>query len=411
MLFLAVRHIVARKKQSTLTMLGVALGCAAFISFAALMTGFQGFIIDQLVNNDAHVKISAKDKMLQSEDFERWIFPKNEHVFWISEPSGRQESSKIQHPLGWYERLSKDPRVLAYAPQIGAQVLFTKGAASQAGRLQGVSAEAQARVTNIEKYMVEGSYRSISASGQRVVVGIGLVKRLGAKLGDTILVSSGKYEPVPFKISGIFKLGITNLDETYGFASLSDVQSAIKRPSEISDIAIRLVDVNQAQTFASQYQALTEEKVQSWDQANANILSVFAVQDFTRYFVTVAILVVAAFGIYNILNILVNQKRKEIGILRSIGFDGNDIVNLFMIQGLILGIVGGFVGGVLGLLMSLYLTTLKIGGMVDAMRISFSLSIYLFGFLMAVGASIVSSWLPAREAGKLRPIDIVRSGD
>lgn len=411
MLFLAVRHIVARKKQSTLTMLGVALGCAAFISFAALMTGFQGFIIDQLVNNDAHVKISAKDKMLQSEDFERWIFPKNEHVFWISEPSGRQESSKIQHPLGWYERLSKDPRVLAYAPQIGAQVLFTKGAASQAGRLQGVSAEAQARVTNIEKYMVEGSYRSISASGQRVVVGIGLVKRLGAKLGDTILVSSGKYEPVPFKISGIFKLGITNLDETYGFASLSDVQSAIKRPSEISDIAIRLVDVNQAQAFASQYQALTEEKVQSWDQANANILSVFAVQDFTRYFVTVAILVVAAFGIYNILNILVNQKRKEIGILRSIGFDGNDIVNLFMIQGLILGIVGGFVGGVLGLLMSLYLTTLKIGGMVDAMRINFSLSIYLFGFLMAVGASIVSSWLPAREAGKLRPIDIVRSGD
>lgn len=411
MLFLALRHIFARKKQSILTLMGVGLGTAAFISFAALMTGFQGFIIDQLVNNDAHVKISAKDKMVNGDELRAWMFPANHIVQWVSAPAGRQESSKLEYPLGWYARLDSDPRVLAYAPQIGAQVIFTKGGASQAGRLQGVQAEAQSRVTNIEKYILEGDYKSLSVGGNRVVVGIGLLNRLGAKMGDNILISSGMYEAVPFKVSGIFKLGITTLDDAYAFANIQDVQTAIKRPSEISDIAIRLVDVNDSPSFAQQYQGLTNEKVLSWDQANANILSVFSIQDFTRYFVTIAILVVAAFGIYNILNILVNQKRKDIGILRSMGFDGNDIVNLFMIQGFIIGVMGGVVGMILGLLMSLYLTTLKIGGMVDGIRINFSPQIYIFGFSMAVGAAVISSWLPAREAGKLRPIDIVRSGE
>lgn len=411
MLFLALKHLFNRKKQSILTLMGVGLGTAAFISFAALMTGFQGFIIDQLVNNDAHVKITAKDKMVNAEELRQWMYSGNQLLKWVSEPSGRQESSKLDYPLGWYSKLDQDPRVLAYAAQVGEQVLFTKGAASQAGRLQGVQAESQARVTNIEKYIVSGEYKSLAAGGNRIVVGVGLLNRLGAKLGDNILISSGKSEGVPFKISGVFKLGIVSLDDTYAFGHISDVQTAIKRPSEISEIAIRLVDVNDAQEFATDYQALTQEKVQSWDQANANILSVFALQDFIRYFVTIAILIVAAFGIYNILNILVNQKRKDIGILRSMGFDGNDIVNLFMIQGFIIGVAGGFVGMFLGLMMSLYLTTLKLGGMVDGIRVNFSIEIYIFGFAMAVGAAVISSWLPAREAGKLRPIDIVRSGE
>lgn len=411
MYFIAFKHIFARKRQSLLTLLGVALGTGAFISFAALMTGFQTFIIDQLVNNDAHVKISAKDKMVDGDELKERMFPEAKHVFWITPPSGRQETLKIQYPLGWYERFRKDPRVLAFAPQIGAQVIYTKGGASQAGRLQGVIAETQSRVTNIESYITAGSYRSIASGGNRILIGSGLANRLGAKLGETILISAGKYDAVPFKITGIFKIGITNMDDSYSYANLSDVQMAIKRPSEISDIAIRLVDVNDSIKFATQYQAITDEKVQSWEQANSSILSVFSMQDFIRYFVTIAILIVAAFGIYNILNILVTQKRKDIGILRSIGFDGNDIVNLFMIQGLFLGIAGGLLGLILGLSMSLYLSTMKIGGMIEAVKINFSIQIYLFGFFMAVVTAIISSWLPAREASKLRPIDIIRSGE
>jgi lipoprotein-releasing system permease protein len=411
MFFLAFRHIFARPKQSLLTLLGVALGTTAFITFAAIMTGFQSFIIDQLVNNDAYVKISAKEKMVTEQDLNVSLFKDKSHVFWVTTPSGRQESAKINYPLGWFHKLDRDPRVLAYSPLIGAMVLYIKGGISLSGKLQGVDPVNQAKVTNISNYMISGDYQSLTGGGNRVILGVGLAKKMGSKLSDTILISVGKADSLPFKISGIYKTGIVNIDDSIGYAHLRDVQNALSRPSEITDIAIRLTDVEDAQTFAAEYAAFTDEKVQSWDQSNASILSVFSLQDFIRTFITVAIMVVASFGIYNILNILVNQKRKDIGILRSFGFDPSEIQNLFMVQGLFLGISGGIIGLFFGFLMSLYLSTLKIGGMMDTMRVNFSPRLYLMGIAMAVGASVLSSYLPARAAGKLNPIDIVRSGE
>lgn len=411
MLFLAFRHIFARKRQSILTLLGVALGTATFIAFAAIMTGFQYFIIDQLVNNDAHVRISAKETFLNAENFTPLVFPKDEHVFWITPPSGQKQSSKITHPLSWYSRLEKDPRVFAFAPQVSASVIYTKSGVTRGGALRGVVPLAQSRVTNIEKYMVEGRFQDISAGGNRILVGEGLLNKMGARVGDNVLVSAGRYAPIPFKIVGVFKLGVVSVDETTAFANIKDVQQAIRHPSEITDIAIRLSDVNDSQYFADQYAALAQEKVLSWRQANESILSVFTIQDFTRSFITIAIMVVASFGIYNILNIVVNQKRKDIGILRSMGYSGSDIVKLFLLQGIVLGSFGGVVGLVLGFAISYYVGTLKIGGMMNKMVINYSSSIYLSGLLMAIGASVISSYLPARAAGKLRPIDIVRGGD
>lgn len=122
-------------------------------------------------------------------------------------------------------------------------------------------------------------------------------------------------------------------------------------------------------------------------------------------------MIVAAFGIYNILNILVNQKRKDIGILRSVGFESSDIVHLFLIQGLILGISGGLLGLMMGKFMSLYIETLRIGGMTDRMIVNHSPKVYLSGLVMAITSSAISSVLPAISAGKLKPIDIVRSGE
>lgn len=411
MLFLAFRHIIARKRQSILTLLGVALGTATFVAFAAIMTGFQYYIIDQLVNNDSHVRISAKETFLTRENFTPVVYPEETHVFWVTPPSGQQQSSKINYPLSWYSRLEKDPRVLAFAPQLSASVIYTKSGVSRGGALRGVTPSSQARVTNIEKYMVKGSFQSLAGGGNRVIIGEGLLNKLGARLGDNLLVSEGRYPATPFKIMGIFKFGIVNVDDTTAFANIRDVQQAIHRPSEISDIAIRLTNVDYAQAFAAQYSSLAQEKVLSWDQANASILSVFTIQDFIRTFITVAIMVVASFGIYNILNIVVNQKRKDIGILRSMGFDGSDIVQLFLLQGIVLGSLGGVVGLILGFIISRFVGTLEIGNMMGGMVINYSPSIYFSGLLMAVGASVFSSYLPARAAGKLRPIDIVRGGD
>jgi len=142
-------------------------------------------------------------------------------------------------------------------------------------------------------------------------------------------------------------------------------------------------------------------------------MNVFSMQDIVRNSMTISILIVAAFGIYNILSLAVSHKKKEIAILRSMGFEPKDISQLFLTQGLVLGGFGGLVGMVLGFIICLYMSTLdvsKTGGISgDGLFISFTPSIYTKGFLLAMISAIVASYLPARAAGKLEPIDILRS--
>lgn len=411
MFFLALRHLTSRKRQTILTLLGVALGTAAFITFAGIMTGFQDFIVDQLVNNDSHVRISAQDSLLTEKDLNQFFYKDQAHVFWKTLPIGHDTTAKIYYPTGWSERFKKDPRVYAYSLQLTSAVMFNRGAAVFGGRITGMIPSDQSRVTNIESYMQSGTFKSLANGGRKVVVGSGLLKKLGARLNDSIMISTGKFEALPFKITGVFSIGVTALDDTMAFMHLNDAQTVTHRPGEVSDIALRLTDVDLSQEFADFYEGKTQDKVQSWKEANSNILSVFSLQNFIRNFITISIMVVASFGIYNILNILVNQKRKDIGILRSMGFDSNEVLNLFLIQGMLLGVLGGVLGLFFGFLMTSYMAQMKIGGMMNKMIINSSPQLYMIGLGMALVSSLISSYLPARSAGKLRPIDIVRSGE
>lgn len=259
--------------------------------------------------------------------------------------------------------------------------------------------------------MVEGDFLELGTGGNRIVVGDGLLKKLGLRVGNNVMISTAKGSQIPFKIIGTFHLGIVTFDDSMAFSNLSATQTVSEMPSQISDIAIRLTDVNEALAFSQSYADTSRDKIQSWDQSNAGFLSVFQTQNMIRLFITTAIMVVAAFGIYNILSILVNQKRKDIGILRSMGYDAKDIRNLFLFQGLILGLIGGLLGLSAGHLISVFMSSIQIGGMIDKMRISFNPKIYVIGFLEALVASAISSFLPARSAGKLKPIDVVRSGE
>ncbi len=376
------------------------------------MLGFQTFIIDQLVNNDSHIRIKAREEILTEKSLNTSFFGEDTLVRWIKPVSGRKDSSFILSPRTWLERLEEDERVTAASPQLVAQGIATYGGISLGVSIVGSTPEKQVQVSNIEKAMVSGKYTDIGSSGGRVAVGDELLKKLGASKGETLMITVGKGTPQPFRIVGVFHLGVKALDETRVFASLSDVQSLNQTPSRISDIAIRLVDVNLAQEVASFYGLIGQEKVQSWDQANEGIMSVFKTQDIVRNVMTVSILIVAGFGIYNILSLAVTHKRREIAILRSMGFTPSDISKLFLSQGIILGLIGGVVGVVFGGLAAYGLSTIEVsadrglGG--NHMLISFEYLIFVKAFVLAILSSSVASYLPAHSAGKLEPIDIIR---
>jgi lipoprotein-releasing system permease protein len=413
MFFLALRHLLSRKKQTTLTLIGILLGTAAYISITAMMMGFQSFLVDQLVNNDSHIRIKAREEVLTGESLRSSFFDEGTLIHWIRPPSGRRDDAFILAPGAWLDRLENDEMVVGASPQLVVQGIATYGKVAMGISLVGSEPERQKSVSNIEKSMVQGKFSDIGTSGNRIAVGDEFLKKIGATRGETIFVTVGRERPQPFRIVSVFHIGIKAIDETRIFGALADMQKLNQTPSRVSDIAIRLADVTKASDVAKNYDLIGQESVQSWEQSNEGILSVFKTQDIVRNTMTISILIVAGFGIYNILSLAVTHKRREIAILRSMGFEPTDITNLFLIQGIILGLLGGTLGAALGFGASHIMASIEIsanrglGG--NHMMILFDPMIYVKAFGLALASSCFASYFPARSAGRLEPIDIIRS--
>lgn len=154
------------------------------------------------------------------------------------------------------------------------------------------------------------------------------MKRLGAGMQQTVLLSVGTREAVPFKVVGRFSTGSRGVDlQAYG--ALADVQKVNFTPNQVNEIGVRLQDYNDSDILARTWSRFGPERVESWSDLNKNIKSIFSIQTALRFSMIMTILIVAGFGIYNILNMTVNQKRQDIAILRALGYDTFDIVILF----------------------------------------------------------------------------------
>jgi len=258
-----------------------------------------------------------------------------------------------------------------------------------------------------------GSFMDLNKGANQIIVGEELLSRLGARIGDSLILSLGNQGSQPFKVIGTFRFGMRRTDVSTIYTRLIDAQTLAKSPSKVSDITVRLFDTSLSLPFAQEMSERSKELVQSWEQINESTLSVFKTQDIVRYSMTFAILIVAGFGIFNVLSITVNQKRREIAILRSIGYEPKDITRIFLSQGTILGFIGGTIGAIIGYIICVMLSKIEISqarsiGM-GRMMISFTPRIYIIALGASFFISAFSSFIPARAAGKMEPMEIMRS--
>ncbi|MBI38121.1 MAG: permease [Leptospiraceae bacterium] len=409
MFFLATRQLLDRLQQSALTLIGIALGTAAYVMFSGIMLGFQDQIIDLLVNTDAHIRISPRDEYRSPESYQGVFFPEDE-VFWITPPSGMTRSRDLSNVYGWYQRLEADQRVAAFAPQLNLQVMVGNSNYSVASVLFGIDPEKQKAVSNMGENLLEGSLADLGRGNSLAIIGSKMQENLGVQHNGTIQIISPDGKKANLKVVGIYEFGNTQLDQGFIYTNIKTAQSLSEGARHVTSIVVRLHEVSEAANVASQWSQFTKDKVESWDQANESILSVFQMQDVIRTSLTAVIVLIIAFGIYNILNMVVFQKQKEIAILRSIGFDSKDTIQLFLIQGFVLGTLGSLAGLLIGFVGCLYISTISIGGedTIRQMIVSYKPSIYIVGFSISVTASAISSYLPARRASRLQPIEIIR---
>lgn len=413
MWFLSFRHLFSKPKQTVLTLLAIVFGSMSFVVISSFFDGFQYFLLDQLVNNDAHVKISAQDELTKSDKFGRF-FSQKDVLFFTNSALRKKEAEKIENARGWDKVLKANPQVSAYTAQLTAQGLISRAKTEIAVSIVGTNALDQVKVTKVAENMKIGKFTDLASGGNQIIVGTLLLEKLGASINDNLLLTINQ-KTLPFKVVGVFKSGVKVLDESTVYLNLSDAQVLSGKINQINQIAIKLKDFQQAHNFAQNLRQFYSDKIESWDQINESFLNVFKIQNATRYMMIGVIILIGCFGIYNILNVLVGQKQKEIAILQAMGFLPKEILLLFLNQGFLLGLLGGIMGLFFGYLVCLYLTTVPFSGGPTAggsgfLNISFELKTYILALAMALISSVIASVFPARKASKMMPIDIIRGG-
>jgi ABC-type transport system, involved in lipoprotein release, permease component len=412
MLFLAIKHLLARKKQSLVTLLGIFIGTMAFIMISGFFGAQQDYMIDMMVSGDAHIKIQARERLIDRQEMERVLFPDYKNVMWDRVPAGRRSAANIENPRGWLEKFKTQPEVLAATSVYGTTGIISNNGKNYSLSITGSDPSEQIKITNINSKIVKGAYLDLEKGTGGIIIGQELANDLAKEINDIITLRTVDGRAVPFKIVGIFSNGEKRSELGSAYMSLTDAQKMGNAAGKVTQISVKIDNFRNASSLADQWKAVSYDSVQSWDQLNSGLLQMFSTQDMTQYCVTGVIMLVAGFGIYNILNMVVNQKRKDIAILRSMGYESGDIIQLFILQGLFLGLVGGLLGCLTSYLVSHAIGDFSMGGPMRGakLHITFNFYTYLQALLISNGVAFLASYLPSRAASKLTPIEIIRSG-
>lgn len=410
---IVITHLTSRKRQTIVSMLGVTFGITVFIFQAGVITGLQDFFIEKTINSTAHIHI-YQDKNQKSPPVLLNVYD-NEQT-WISVPNikSKNELPKLKRGLQIVEIIESYPEVTGVSPSLSTQAILKLGVADISGIINGVNIRKENRLFDLEQDMVSGSIIRLETVNNGIILGSGLAESLGAVINDNITVVSPGGVALQMKVVGVLDTGLRDLDNNRAYSSIRNTQKLMNvTGSYITDINIKLNDVDKAGVLAREFQSRFGYTAEDWKQANEGIFSVFRIQNIVTYLVIISILLVSGFGIFNILSMMIYEKMNDIAILKSIGYTDVDIRNIFLLEALIIGFLGGLIGLLFGFIIS-WITSIiptNIEGFVSSeyLNINFEPAFYLLAFVFGLVATGIAGYLPAKKASRIDPINIIRS--
>ncbi|HVY24538.1 MAG TPA: ABC transporter permease [Steroidobacteraceae bacterium] len=412
-LHIAITHLLARKRQTLVSLSGIVLGTAFFLAVSSLMRGSELDFIKRLVDNSPHITVSDE---YRSADVQPATLQWPDAAINIRNVKPQTEVRGIrgyQQKLDFIESLSQSIGGLRVAPALTGSVVLTFAGRIEAVSLTGIIPASMRQVSTIEDKIIAGSLEALNANPNGIIVGQGLVDKFKLAMGRNITVATADGVVRVMKIVGIFRTGNAAYDETQTYALLKRVQTLLERPNRVNRFVIKLNDPYRARDVAGVIEKRIGYKSLSWLEASEDIMNVLFIRNIIMYSVVTAILVVASFGIYNTISTIVMEKHRDIAIMKSMGFHARDIRRIFLNEGLIVGLIGSLLGVVvgLGLMWALGQITIK-SPFVSNEPVHLPLYYGTEQFAIAVGfamlSSIAASYLPARKGGRVHPVDILR---
>jgi lipoprotein-releasing system permease protein len=406
-LFVAARYLRAKRRQAVvgvitaISVIGVAAGVASLIIALAITNGMRQDLQERLLGSTGHVDLMR----VAADGIKDW------------------------RPL--LERLSKVPHVTAVAPGLYGQVLISRGARSGGGLIKGVVPAEEKTVGDLLQKIDEGSADALepvdSALVQSVppiVIGKDLAETLGAKVGDSVLVTSpqGGLSPLGLMpkyqkciVVGIFKSGFYQYDSNYAFMRLKDSQKLFSEPDLISVISFKVDDLYKADqvALAIEREAGKGFQTTSWMEQNRELFRALKLEQIVTFIVLALIVCVAALNILIALTMMVMEKTRDIAVLMSFGVTEMQVRRIFLLQGLLISVIGTVLGLIVGYAVS------WAGG---HYRFPLDSAVYSLDYLpfapriqdgvivaaVSLGVSLIATLYPSGSAAKVLPAEALR---
>lgn len=396
-------YLFSGKKMTAVAVLGVLLGMSIYIFMNSLLVGFDKTSDENIFKNTPHIRLFNDDvisKNLVSDTAAEYL---------ISNPKVVPKVNTIINPNGIAEMVQQQKEVTVVTAQVNTSVFYNNGRTQVSGLIIGIKPDEADMMYSITSSMVEGKIETLKSDPNGIVIGIGIAEKMNLALGDNINLTSQKGVTKNLRVAGIFRSFNSTADDTKSYVNLYTAQQLLKENNVyVTDISVNVKDPHQAAAVAKKLSQLTGYKSEDWKESNESLMALSKMRFIMINFVSTAIMLIAGFGIYNILNMTVSQKINDIAILKAIGFKGNDVIRIFVTQALSIGLIGVVGGMLMALLMISLLKKVYIGGDIGYFPVDYELQKFIQGIVMGLVITFFAGYIPARKAAKVDPVSIFR---
>ena len=404
-LYIALRFLTHRKRALLLSLSGVVFGVAIFICTQAQTQGLSRYFIESNIGSNGALVIRSRFR------------PRYEPLMVAAKNSKASTSRRlyfegITNPNEIMRVSRQFPDVISCSPVLRGTVSARAGFENATVDLYGIDAALHARTTDILRQLIEGSFDDFRNNTSAIIIGSRLAELLQTSVGDTVQLLAPNGEYWRFSVAAIARAGIGSIDSTRIYSHAKVAQALLQQPSGASMIIYKLRERNRAPMLASRFETLFQHNALSWQEREESTLQLFLTLRMSVAITVSLIILLAGFGIFNVLTMSVLAKIKEIAILRSMGYRRRDISAIFLWQGALIAAAGSVLGCVLGALMTWGVShiPIRLRGLLytNYFLVTWDWHHYAFATLLALLAVFIASYVPARRAAELPPVVTIR---
>jgi lipoprotein-releasing system permease protein len=409
---IAISLLMARWKQTLVAAIGVTFSITMFVTLLSFMSGLNEMLDGLIVNRTPHIRLYKDIKPSKEQPIDKKNKNKKQYNF-VSSVKPKNERVELFNSGAIIKSLQKDARVLGVAPKVTAQIFYNVGALQFGGIINGIEPGEENRLFLFDNYVTEGQYLDLKNVPNSIILGKGAATKMLAKLGDVIQITTSKGEMVSLKVVGYFQSGLQDVDNVQSYASIKTTQKILGQSNNyITDIQVKLTNILDAPIVAKEFEKLYETDAIDIQTANSQFETGSSVRTLISYAVGITLLIVAGFGIYNILNMMIYEKMDSIAIMKATGFSGKDVQFIFISIALSIGIFGGILGLILGFGLTSIIDQIPFNTealpTIKTYPITYNGKFYLIGISFSVITTYFAGYFPSKKASNIDPVIIIR---